>query len=386
VQRYGGMTPTMRSWTQEGRAMKGSGSALFTDAGDYQAILPLIAHMLVTPAKGGTPELDAIDGFAPVSWARVGAAHWLCFIAPEMAFIVFPVHRSSVLICAGVLLTMGDIAVLGPGQQLHLRTTGHAAWGAIAVTPASLRTFGETLAGHDVGSASFGQILRLHGPSKKNLLLRYHAEAMRIVETQLSHFGQAEVACALRQDLMWALVTGFVTAEPRRDSVVMRQHATILARFETAMLVRADRPPRIAEVCNTIGVQERTPRSYCRNVLGMGAVKYSQLRHLERARLALLQARDTTASEDSHGSAHSPDDATRRSCVQHCHFRFRIAAPLHALVRFLPAMCSDRQLPSRSGLKAKCTRPTSHWGRCRLQRAHGARVTPGEVPIRLTYL
>ena len=280
--------------------MKGSGSALFTDAGDYQAILPMLAHVPTTPAK---------DCLIRLTWMQLADLHLLharesepriayLSLPPEMVFIIFPTRRSSGLICGGVPLTMGDITVLGPGQRLHLRTTGHAAWGALAVTPISLRTFGETLTGHDVGPALSGPIMHLHMLNKdRTLLLRQHAEAVRIVETQLSHLGHSEVARGLRQDLMWALVTAIATAEPHPDSVVMRRHATVLAQFEAALLARPDRPRCIAEVCRTIGVPERTLRCYCLKALGMGPARYSHLRHLERTRLALLRPENVMASE-----------------------------------------------------------------------------------------
>ena len=63
------------------------------------------------------------------------------------------------------------------------------------------------------------------------------------------------------------------------------------------MPVRPDRSRRIAEVCSTIGVRERTLRNCCLNVLGMGPARYLQLRHLEQTRLALLHPRDTMARE-----------------------------------------------------------------------------------------
>jgi AraC-like DNA-binding protein len=130
------------------------------------------------------------------------------------------------------------------------------------------------------------------------LLLRQHAEAVRIVETQLSHLGHSEVARALRQDLMWALVTAIATAEPHPDSVVMRRNATVLAQFEATLLARPDRPLCIAEVCGTIGVSERTLRCCCLTALGMGPARYSQLRHLERTRLELLRSCNVMAREN----------------------------------------------------------------------------------------
>ncbi len=260
--------------------MAGSGSALFTDADEYQANLPAQTNLLVT----------RVGNFhARLTWMELADLHLLLAretvpriayirLPPEWIFIAFPTHQTSVLICGGVPLQMGDIILHGRGERFHQRTTGSTAWGSIALTPASLRTYGKTLAGRDVAPPSFGQILRPAAGDRRRLL-RLHADAVRIAETKLSHIEHPQVARALEQDLFWALVTCLTTAEPRDDSVVTRLHARVIVQFEEALMGRPDRPLYVSEVCTAMGVSKRALRTCCSHVLGMGPAQYMRLHH-----------------------------------------------------------------------------------------------------------
>lgn len=271
--------------------MGGSGSALFTYADDYQASLPATTRLLVTQ-----------DGNfrAQLTWMELADLHLLrarettprlayTSLPPKWVFIVFPTHRTSALICDGVQLRTGDIIFHSRGERLHQRTTGATDWGSIALTPAALRTYGRTLAGRDVVPPACCQILRPLAADWRRLL-RLHAEAIRIAETKLSHLGHPEVARALEQDLIWALVTCLTTAEPRGYSAVARRHARILVRFEEALMARADQTLRVPEICEVIGVSERTLKASCSQLLGMAPAQYLRLRRFRQMSAALARA------------------------------------------------------------------------------------------------
>jgi AraC family ethanolamine operon transcriptional activator len=77
----------------------------------------------------------------------------------------------------------------------------------------------------------------------------------------------------------------------------MRRDASVVALFEDALLADPDRRPLVTQVCHAIGVSERTLRGCCLSVLGMSPAAYLRLRHLERARLALMKTSQITAGE-----------------------------------------------------------------------------------------
>jgi AraC-like DNA-binding protein len=276
--------------------MKGSGSALFTDPDDYRANLPGMMDFVV-PRPG--------DFSARLTWMELTDLRLLHIretvprvahvsLPTEFVFIAFPTRRTSALICDGIPLELGDIVIHSPGQRLHQRTTAATAWGLIALTPASLQAYGRTFTELNIALPPSGQILRSR-PSDVRCLLRLHAEAIRIAETKLSHVAHAEVARALQQEMIWALAGCLADAEHRSISSATRRNVSVLARLEDALMAHPSQRPRVSQICAAIGASQSALRNHCLNVLGMRPARYLQLRHLERARLALLHAGDVMA-------------------------------------------------------------------------------------------
>jgi len=271
--------------------MEGSGSVLFTDADAYQANLPAATRLLVTRAGEFRARLTRVE---LADLHLVHARETVSRIAyltpsPQWVFIDFPAHRASSLICGGIQLQMGDFTFRGLGERLHQRTAAATTWGSIALTPAALRAYGKTLAGRDIIPPSCGEIL--HPPAAdRRQLLRLHAEAVRIAETKLNHIGHSEVARAVDQDLIWALLTCLTTGERRGDSTVRRAGASVMVQFEEALMARPGRPLHVSEIRDTIGVSEHLLETSCLEVLGMGPAQYLRLRILDEVRRALVHA------------------------------------------------------------------------------------------------
>ena len=74
------------------------------------------------------------------------------------------------------------------------------------------------------------------------------------------------------------------------DGVIKRPHAGIMTRFEEVLAEHLSEPLRMAELCELIGVTERTLRSCCAEFLGMSPIRYVLLRRLSRAWVALRDA------------------------------------------------------------------------------------------------
>lgn len=278
--------------------MGGSGSALFADADAFRAHLPVATQLLVT-CPG--------DFRARLTWMELADLHLFharetvprtayVSLPTERAFFVFPTHRTSTLICDGVEVRMGDMIFHGLGERFHQRTVNPTAWGSIALPPAWLRAYGRTLAARDVVSPPFSQVLRLV-PADRRRLLRLHAEAVRIAQIRLSHIEHPEVARAIEQDLIWALVACLTSAEPRSESPAIRRCARLLVEFEEALLARPDRSPLLSEICEAIGVSTRVLQTCCMEPLGMEPARYLHLRNLERVRRALLHAHPAAGTD-----------------------------------------------------------------------------------------
>ncbi len=266
--------------------MGGSGSALFSDADEYEANLPGKTRLVV---EGGS------EFRARLTWMELTDLHLIharetvpriayVSLPNQWVFMVFPTHRTSALVCDGVHLVMGDIICLGPGGRFHQRIDSATAWGSIALTPASLRMYGKILAGRDV-VAPCGQILRPL-PADWSQLRRLYAEAIRIAERGLGYIGHPEVARAVAQDLIWALVSCLTAAEPRAYCAATRRHVRLLAQFEDALIACPGGPLHVSQVCEVIGVSERTLRTCCFQFLGMGPGQYLRLRRFKRMSVA----------------------------------------------------------------------------------------------------
>ena len=100
----------------------------------------------------------------------------------------------------------------------------------------------------------------------------------------LSH---PEVARAIEQDLIHALVTCFTTVGAGPDGFGARHHASIMIRFEEILAGHLSQPSTIPEFCELIGVSDRTLRSCCAEFLGMSPIRYVLLRRLREVRSAL---------------------------------------------------------------------------------------------------
>jgi transcriptional regulator GlxA family with amidase domain len=69
-----------------------------------------------------------------------------------------------------------------------------------------------------------------------------------------------------------------------------------MARFEEAVTENINRPRRVPEICELIGVTDRTLRSCCAEFIGISPGRYLLLRRLKQVRTALRNTDPTDAS------------------------------------------------------------------------------------------
>jgi AraC-like DNA-binding protein len=72
-----------------------------------------------------------------------------------------------------------------------------------------------------------------------------------------------------------------------------------MARFEALIEANPDRAMYLTEVCQAVGVTERTFRTCCQDYLGMSPIRYLTLRRLHQVRRELRKAdpHNTTVTE-----------------------------------------------------------------------------------------
>jgi hypothetical protein len=241
------------------KRMAENGTARFDNPDDYQAGMgDAIVNLIVT---GGE------DFNARLTWLNLRRLHVLraCenlpriaffSLSPAQVFVSFPASRGPPLTYGGVGLQFGDVVFHSRGERMHQRTNGESQWGLISLPPKQLAAIGKALTGLKITSPPAGRVLR---PSRSAAacLLRLHSKACRLAETRHKLIANPEVARALEQELLHALVNCLIADEANGNPKTRRHHADVMVRFEDALaavctenLIRVDdvmESPKLAE-------------------------------------------------------------------------------------------------------------------------------------------
>jgi AraC-like DNA-binding protein len=282
-----------------------SGTTIFTDPDDFQARIGRTRLNLVVTSRG--------DFKARLTWLKLRdlnlfrGSESLARIAyvsltPARVVITFPTSTTAPT-WRGVELRFGDIVFHGCGECAHYRTTGASDWGVISLPSEQLAIYGKALTGLDMAPPPAGRVLR-PSPIAAAHLMQLHSEACRLAETRHEIVSHPEVARALEQELIHALVNCLTADDAHGSPEAGRDRSDIMVRFEQALTAPTCRPRTMSELCADIGVSERTLRMCCSAFLGMGPARYVQLRRLNLARAALRwsdPATDMAAIARRHG-------------------------------------------------------------------------------------
>jgi AraC-like DNA-binding protein len=272
--------------------MIGCGTSSFTDPDDYRARVPGARINLVLTS--GT------DFKARLTWVnlqRLSLARMdenlprIAFVALVRGpvFISFLTRNQPPALWNGVKIHWGEFMLHSRGERIYQRTGGASRWGTMSLAPKDLEQYSWALARVRLKPPQSATILR-PPPCLARTLLRLHAQACRVVEARPETVIHKEVARALEQDLLHALINCLISQGMECDGHTRLRHVTIMGRFEDVLASRSHEQLPLPELCAAIGVQERTLRSYCGEFLGISPAHYNRLRRLNLVRAALLRA------------------------------------------------------------------------------------------------
>jgi AraC-like DNA-binding protein len=277
--------------------MPGSGTGTFINPDDYQARFNHVRINLLVTSQGALK--------ANLTWATLHHLQLLhgeedmpriAFISlpPTLVFVGFATHLDSPMRWGGVELQTGDLIFHSPGERFHQRTTGACSWSLLGFVPEHLERYCEALSGKTLSLPAAARILR---PAARDAarLRRLHVQACRLAETRPKVLAHPEVARAIEQGLIHALVT-CLAAKPRDDGAARRHHTRIMVRFEEVLAEHPNQQLHLPELCALIAVSERTLRSCCTEFLGISPSRYMLLRRLQAVRIALRDADPATAN------------------------------------------------------------------------------------------
>jgi AraC-like DNA-binding protein len=258
-----------------------------TGAGDFNARLTRLklTHLEICRFRESLPRIAYIS------------------LPPEQIYLSFPVGKAP-LIFNGFTVRDGDIILHGLGASMHQRSSRACQWGLITLSPHHLSSCSKALTGRSIESPHVGRILR---PSRAQIsgFQRLFRQACRLTETRQKLIEHPEVARALEQEMLHAIINCLATGEaddsPRNGlmtngSKTRHRHASVMVCFEGAVNKHIGQKLNLPALCAAIGVPERTLRSCCGEFLGVSPMRYLLLRRLNKARSALLHADSSTVS------------------------------------------------------------------------------------------
>src|SRR5262249_35248339 len=125
---------------------------------------------------------------------------------------------------------------------------------------------------------------------------RVLGQACHLSEAGQHLIERSEVARALGQEILHAIVNCLSGDGMDDSSRTRHQHAAVMARFEEILSMHVDEKLSMPRLCAELGVPERTLRMCCAEFLGVSPTRYILLRRLNKARSALRQADPSAVS------------------------------------------------------------------------------------------
>ncbi len=197
-------------------------------------------------------------------------------------------------IWGGIKMKSRDLTFHGVGESTHQRTAGAGGWGIISVDPEFFAASSKALAGSEIIPPSVGRVVQA-AQADADQLRRLHARACRLAEINRKMVAHRQIARAIENDLIHALVNCLTAGVVRADTAKQRHSGIIMSRFEDVLAAKPNRQVPIPELCGAIRVAERTLRMCCLNVLAMSPNHYIRLRRLNLVHTALQHADPATA-------------------------------------------------------------------------------------------
>ena len=223
---------------------------------------------------------------------------------PERAIVMFAAdsERPPARIGGGDLTTE-SIAAFGRGSTNIIRTEASHKWATLSLTHADLAAAGEAIVEQEITCPTETYLVR-RPPELLARLRTLHGQAVMLARTAPEMLAAPTVAKALEQALTHAMITVLSRTTTSERRWLPGQHARIVSRFQEFLESRPDEPVYLAEICSAIGASERTLRTCCQEILGVGPLRYLWLRRMYLTRRALLHSDPLTLTVTEIATAH----------------------------------------------------------------------------------
>lgn len=219
-------------------------------------------------------------------------------IDPKLFLIAFPTSPGPPIFVNGLELSHGDIVVFRAGSTGYNRSTTACRWASIALAHEDIAAAGQAIIGRELAAPPVTHRIR-PPPLLLSRLLNLHEAASHLAKTAPDILTKPEVARAMDQALVEAMVSCVGSGSPADERNAYRHHAEVMRRFEEVLRANSERPLYMAELCEATGVSYWTLRDCCQQHLSMSPKRYLLLRRMNLARYALRRAnpKSTTVTE-----------------------------------------------------------------------------------------
>jgi AraC-like DNA-binding protein len=219
----------------------------------------------------------------------------LLAVPPGTMLVALPGAGEPTPVLGGISMGPREIMTLGPGERLHMRSSGPYRWGAIWLPVSELVRYGSVMTGSPFAVPSRALRWRLR-PAIGRHLRHLHSAAIGFVKGRSDALADRETAHGLEQQLIEALINGLAKGSAIEAPPDTHNHRGLALRFEALLMSAPERSFLMAEICASLGVSQQILRLSCEEQLGMGPIEYARRRRMELVHRALRRGNPETAS------------------------------------------------------------------------------------------
>jgi len=193
------------------------------------------------------------------------------------------------MLANGIATAQDQIAVFGLHWPYYLRSSAASRWGTMSLVPEDLAAAGRALGGRELTPPGFMLPVR---PATASLsrLRQLHKATGHLAKTAPDILAKAEVAQAIEEALLEAMVKCLAGGHLHQVRTVHRHRAKVMRRLEDILRAKSGETLYMAELCAAVGATYWTLRDCCLEYLGMSPKRYLWMRRMNLVRRALSSA------------------------------------------------------------------------------------------------
>lgn len=202
--------------------------------------------------------------------------------------------RGASMRIGGLQIPPEEVVFTSSSTEFYQCGSAGSGWAGLSLTPDDLAVTWRDVVGRDLSLTGIHRIRPC--PELQSRLSNLHKAAGDLAATVPDLLAHPEVAKAIRQALVYAMISCLSDPAGTKRGRSGRHRAGVMRRFEEALEANGERPLYIPELCAQLGVSDRTLRAQCQEHLGMSPHHYLWLRRMHLARRALGLADGTRKS------------------------------------------------------------------------------------------